>query len=137
MAIKANLVIDQGTDFSATIDVKTATGQNYDLTNHLVRAHMRKNTYSSDYFGFICTHTGVTGQITLKMTSGTADGVTESGTRGTEGYVHPQPSQPGTKAISAGRYLYDVEIESNETPTKISRVVEGTITVTPGITKES
>ena len=137
MAIKANLVIDQGTDFSATIDVKTATGQNYDLTNHLVRAHMRKNTYSSDYFGFICTHTGVTGQITLKMTSGTADGVTESGTRGTEGYVHPQPSQPGTKAISAGRYLYDVEIESDENPTKISRVVEGTITVTPGITKES
>ena len=137
MAIKANLVIDQGTDFSATIDVKTATGQNYDLTNHLVRAHMRKNTYSSDYFGFICTHTGVTGQITLKMTSGTAVAVTESGTRGTEGYVHPQPSQSGTKVISAGKYLYDVEIESNENPTKISRVVEGTITVTPGITKEA
>lgn len=137
MAIKANLIIEQGTDFSATIDVKTATGQNYNLTNHLVRAHMRKNSYSSDYFGFICTHTGTTGQITLKMTSGTANAVAESGTRGTAGYVHPQPAQSGTKVISAGRYLYDVEIESNENPTKISRVVEGTITVTPGITKEA
>ena len=46
MAIKANIIIDQGTDFSALIDVETSSSTVVDLTGFTVQAQMRKN-YSS------------------------------------------------------------------------------------------
>ena len=46
MAIIANLYIDQGTDFTITVDVTDAAGDVLDLTNYTALAQMRK-TYSS------------------------------------------------------------------------------------------
>jgi hypothetical protein len=37
-----------------------------------------------------------------------------------------------TSGLEPGRYLYDVEITDT---TNITRVVEGTVTVTPGMTR--
>ena len=118
MAIKANITIDQGADFTANIDVKSSDGQAYNLTDHTVRAQMRKNfTTSTVTAQFIATHNGAGGVITLKLPNTSVEG-----------------GQKGTNDIEAGRYLYDVEIVSTAT-TVVTRVVQGTVTVSGGITK--
>lgn len=109
MAIKANLVIDQGTDFSATIDVTDSSGSVYNLTGYSVAAQMRKNYSSSSATTFTCSHNGSGGQITLVLLKST------------------------TNSLTPGRYLYDVEITSAGNTTL--RVVEGIVTVTPGMTR--
>ena len=113
MAIKANIIIDQGTDFTATVDVTTTEGGVFDLSNHTASAMMRKNyAQSSATATFTCTDNGVNGQITMSLTN------------------------VQTSAIEPGRYLYDVEItKTNDDPVTITRVVEGTVTVTPGMTR--
>ena len=125
MAIKANLTIDQGADFTATVDVKQADGQAFNLTNHTARGQMRKNFSTTTVTAaFVCTVPNPTlGQITLKLPNANvtnqAGGVT----------------QVGTNHITPGRYLYDIEIEDNSVPAIVTRVVQGTITVTGGITR--
>ena len=109
MAIKANLVIDQGADFDAMIDVTDTGGITYDLTNYNVAAQMRKNYASSSATSFTATHNSQGGQIALSL------------------------SNSITGDLEPGRYLYDVEITSPSGT--ITRVVEGVVTVTPGITR--
>jgi len=109
MAIKANLVIDQGTSFSATIDVTDASGGVYNLTGYTTAAQMRKNYNSSTAVTFSTSHNGIFGAITLIL------------------------SATNTISLEPGRYLYDVEITSaNGT---VTRVVEGIVTVTAGMTR--
>jgi len=124
MAIKANLTIDQGADFTATVDVKQADGQAFNLTNHTARGQMRKNFSTTTVTAaFVCTVPNPTlGQITLKLpNANVVDGATVT--------------QVGTNSIEPGRYLYDIEIEDNSVPAIVTRVVQGTITVTGGITR--
>ena len=109
MAIKANIVIEQGTDFSATIDVTDSIGDPFDLTNYTAASQMRKNYAASTATTFTCTDNNSLGQITLSLNN------TQS------------------EALEPGRYLYDVEITS--TGGEVIRVVEGIATVTPGITR--
>jgi len=111
MAIYANLLIDQGSDFKTTINVSQAgTGEVTDLTGYVVRAQMRKSYASSTAVVF---DTAVddpdAGVISISL-SGAA-----------------------TAAVRAGRYVYDVEIESGNN--KVTRVVEGQIEVTPRVTR--
>jgi hypothetical protein len=110
MAIKANLVIDQGTDFEATIDVTDNEDNVFDLTDYTATAQMRKNYAASAATTFTCTTNGIDGQINLSLVNSiTAD-------------------------LTPGRYLYDVEITSISSG-KVIRVVEGIVTVTPGMTR--
>lgn len=109
MAIKANLVVDQGATFDASIDVTDVNDTAYDLTGYSVAAQMRKNYASSTSVTFTTSHTEGSGRINLELSAST------------------------TATIEPGRYLYDVEITSAEG--KITRVVEGIVTVTPGITR--
>lgn len=109
MAIKANIVIDQGADFSATIDVTDVDGAPFDLTNYAVAAQMRKNYASTSATTFTASQNGALGQITLAL------------------------SNTITADIEPGRYLYDVEITSQVS--EVTRVVEGIVTVTPGMTR--
>lgn len=109
MAIKANLVVDQGTTFSATIDVTDASGNVFNLLNYTVAAQMRKNYASSTATNFVASHTGSTGKINLSLLPA------------------------ATNVLAPGRYLYDVEITSPGGA--VTRVVEGIVTVTPGITR--
>ena len=109
MAIKANLVIDQGTSFSATIDVTDTANAVYNLTGHTVAAQMRKNYSSSTAVTFSTSHNGSGGKITLLLTAA------------------------NTVSLEPGRYLYDVEITSDSGT--VTRVVEGIATVTPGMTR--
>jgi len=109
MAIKANLVIDQGTDFSASIDVVDANGDAFDLTGYTSSAQMRKSYASETAYSFTTSDNDSLGQITLIM------------------------SNSVTNQLDPGRYLYDVEITSSGG--LVTRVVEGIVTVTPGITR--
>ena len=110
MALKANIVIDQGTDFQALIDIEDPNGLPFDLTFYESAAQMRKSYASQTAYDFICYHNSGGGQITLQMPKSI------------------------TKDLEPGRYLYDIEITtiSNDVTT---RVVEGIVTVTPGITR--
>lgn len=109
MAIKANIIIDQGTDFAAIIDLETTSSTPYNLVGYTVAAQMRKNYSSSTATTFACSHNGADGQISITLTK-TATGLLEP-----------------------GRYLYDIEITSASGT--VTRVVEGTATVTPGMTR--
>lgn len=109
MAIKANIIIDQGTDFSALIDVETSSSTVYDLTGFTVQAQMRKNYSSTSATTFSCSHNGVLGQISMTL------------------------DKAITTTLEPGRYLYDIEITSSGGA--VARVVEGTVTVTPGMTR--
>lgn len=124
MAIKSNLTIDQGSDFSATVDVLASDGQLFDLTGYTARSQIRKNFVTSTVTAhFICTHNDDGGKITLELPN--ANVTNEAG----------GVTQVGTNHIEPGRYLYDVEIVSNASTPVVTRVLEGTITVTGGITK--
>lgn len=109
MAIKANIEIDQGTDFYASIDLIDEDGI-YDLANHTVAAQMRKNYASQTAIDFDVTINEDFGRILLGL------------------------SRSVTETLEPGRYLYDVEITNNLTDRR-ARAVEGIATVTPGITR--
>lgn len=109
MALKKNIVIDQGSDFSTTIDVIDSDGNPLDLTNYTTASQMRKNYATSTAVTFTSSHNGANGQVTIEL------------------------SNSETENLDPGRYLYDVEITSNTNI--VTRVVEGIATVTPGITR--
>jgi len=126
MAIKANITIDQGADFDATIDLSDPSGVPVDLTGYTVASQMRKNYASQTATTtFQTTHNDVSGQITLVLPKD--DYTLNAGTESEVTYA-------GTTSLEPGRYLYDVEITS-PAPQKTDRVVQGTVTVTPGITR--
>lgn len=111
MAIISNLVIDQGTTFQADIDVTDAAGDALDLTGYTAAGQMRKtyaSTTATDFTASIQSASGGTVRISLSATQ--------------------------TTAIKAGRYVYDVEITKTSTG-EITRVIEGQIEVTPGVTR--
>ena len=109
MAIKANIVIDQGTDFSAIIEVADPIDGSFDLTDYTSASQMRKSYYSNTYHDFTTETTGAAGTVLLTMNSAT------------------------TATLEPGRYVYDVEVTSAEGV--VLRVVEGIVNVTPGITR--
>jgi len=110
MATKANLVIDQGTTFSVELDLTDETGDILSLEGFTANAQMRKWYTSSNATAFATLINASSGQITLSLTA----------------------NQTGS--LSAGRYVYDVELTQNSS-NAISRVVEGIVTVTPQVTR--
>ena len=110
MAIIANLFIDQGTDFSVTVDVTDTDGSVLDLDGYSASAQIRKTYTSSSVSATFGTSISASnGQVTLTL------------------------SDTVTAGLSAGRYVYDLNIESSGGQT--TRVVEGQAIVTPGVTR--
>lgn len=108
---KANIIIDQGTDFSTTITVRDTDGNIKNLTGHTGYAQVRKHYNASTAYNFEIEFQNPrsSGQLTLKM----GRGVTET--------------------LEPGRYVYDVELtDASDIRT---RLVEGIVTVTPQVTK--
>ena len=110
MAIIANLYIDQGTDYSITVDVTDSAGDILNLSGYTASAQIRK-TYSSSTISetFSTSIAEATGQVTLSLTD------------------------TQTSGLSSGRYVYDLNITSSGGST--SRVIEGQAIVTPGVTR--
>jgi len=110
MAILSNLTVDQGSTFNVTVDITDADGNVLNLTGYTVAGHIRKNFDSSTFTAFTgSVSNALLGQITLALTS------------------------TQTNALVAGRYVYDVEITS--AASAITRVLEGQLEVTPGVTR--
>mgnify|MGYP003645100210 FL=1 len=110
MAIIANLYIDQGTDYTITVDVTDSAGDILDLTGYTATAQIRK-TYTSSSLSatFTTSITAAAGQVTISLTD------------------------TQTSALEAGRYVYDLNIESSGGVK--TRVIEGQAVVTPGVTR--
>jgi len=113
MAIISNLVIDQGTSFTADIDVTDTEGNILNLSGYTTLGQMRKSYASTTAINFSAS--------------------IQSASNGT---VRISLSPTQTNAIKAGRYVYDVEITKTSTA-EVTRIVEGQIEVTPGVTRAS
>lgn len=109
MATYSNLFIDQGSDFSFSVDLTTTTGA-VDLTNYTSRGQIRKSYTSS-------TSTNFTISINVS-----------------ESVLNVSLTAAQTGALKAGRYVYDIEILSADATPVVTRVVEGQIDITPRVT---
>lgn len=109
MATKANLVIDQGTHFSTTISIANMDDEAIDLTGYTGAAQIRKHHSSANAVNFGVSIDAALGDLTLSLT----------------------PSQ--SNAMVPGRYVYDVEV--TDSSNVVSRIVEGIVTITPGVTR--
>jgi hypothetical protein len=109
MALKANLLIDQGSTYSTTLMLTTETDEAMDLSGYTGAAQVRKHYTSSNSSAFSVDLNTNTGTVTLSMSANT------------------------TANLVAGRYVYDVEITSGSG--NVTRVVEGIVTVTPNVTR--
>lgn len=111
MAAKANIIIDQGTDFSTTLTVTGDDGSVTDLTGYTANGHIRKHYTSS---------TATVFDVSF-------------GTPRSDGQLTISIGRTTTENMEAGRYVYDVELTSSANTR--SRLVEGVVTVTPQVTK--
>ena len=110
MAIIANLYIDQGTDYTITVDVTDSAGDVLDLTGYTATAQVRKTYTSSSLSATFTTSINASaGQVTISLTD------------------------TQTSALQAGRYVYDLNIESGGVVK--TRFIEGQAVVTPGVTR--
>lgn len=111
MATKANLVIDQGTTYSTTLNLTDENGDVVNLSGYYANSQIRKWYTSTNASATFATSINVeSGTITLSLTSNQ------------------------TSNIVAGRYVYDVELTEQST-NAVSRIVEGIVTITPQATK--
>jgi len=108
MATKLNLYIDQGTDFSTTIEVADEEGTALNLTTYTGRAQMRKHFTSTAYNSFNVAG-NANGVITVSMNAATSAN------------------------IAGGRYVWDLEMVS--AGNVVSRIVEGIVTINPEVTR--
>ena len=112
MASISNLYVDQGSDYSNIITIASSAGAALDLTNYTVAAQMRKSYGSSTYYPFTASvYSAGSGRIRLQLSAETSS------------------------SIPAGRYLYDIEITNTVSEAR-TRVLEGTVIVTPEITRD-
>ena len=109
MATRVNIILDQGTDFSTTVNLSDSSGINLNLTGYSANSQMRKTFSSSNSTAFTTSLSVANSTLTLSMNNET------------------------TAALSPGRYVYDVELKSSSNV--ISRILEGLVTVTPEVTK--
>ena len=109
MAAVHNLYIDQGSDFSAEIAIYDDSNLSWDLNGYTGSAKIKKSYYSSTSVDFSVSVNQGNGTVSLSLTSST------------------------TSDMEQGRYLYDVVITSNGGVK--TRVIEGIVTINPGVTK--
>lgn len=109
MATKANLKIGQGTDYLTSITLTDDDGDPIYLGGYDGAGQIRKYYTSTNAVDFNVSVEANTGVVTLQLTSAQ------------------------TNEMEAGRYVYDVELY--DSANVVSRVLEGIVTITPGVTR--
>jgi len=109
MAVKANIIIDQGTDFTTTLNITDTDGNPVDLTGYTGAAQIRKHYSSSIAFDFEVATGNTSGEVVLSMNSSVSN------------------------TIPYGRFVYDCEL--TDAGGNISRIVEGMVTISPQVTR--
>ena len=107
MATYSNLYIDQGSNFSATIDLSQTTGS-LDLSGHTAAGTIAKSYDGTSKGSFTVSVDDTNNELDVSLTAAE------------------------TAALKPGRYVYDVIIKSSAGV--ITRVLEGQLEVTPGVT---
>lgn len=108
MAIKTNLIVDQGADFVYNVYLIDTNGDAFDITGYTANAQIRKTYTSTTYNTINVTVGGNTGLVTLSMNAAVTANLTNS------------------------RYVYDLQLHSNNVT---SRILEGIVTVNPEVTR--
>ena len=109
MARKVQLTIDQGTTFSYPFTLLDTNGDVRDLSTHTANAQLRKAYTSTNSTSFTCTTSNTDPNLVISLTANQSANVV------------------------AGRYVYDVQLQSNTNI--VTRYVEGIVTVTPRVTR--
>ncbi len=108
MATKVNLFVDQGATFSTTVDFVDAANAVIDFSTYTGAGQIRKH-YTSNTAVELGINLANTGVVTLSLTANQ------------------------TANMTAGRYVYDVEVIDVANVT--SRIIEGIVTVNPNVTR--
>ena len=108
---KHNFTLEQGSTFNREISVQE-NSQALNLTGYSARMQMRSTHDSSS--------------IALTFTAAIANPATN-------GKINLGATATATAAVEEGIYVYDLEIESSAGT--VTRILEGTITVTPEVTR--
>lgn len=114
MAVTYNTVIDQGADWYINFTYKNPDGTPVNITSYTAALQIRTSPLAK----------------TTVLSLGTGTGITITGASGIIA-VHATAAQ--TTAITNGRYAYDLEITSPQSI--VTRLVQGTIEVTPQVTR--
>lgn len=108
MAIKTNLIVDQGADFIYNVYLIDQNGDAFNISGYTANAQIRK-TYTSSTYSTINVAVGNTdGLVTLSMNAAV------------------------TANLTNNRYVYDLQLHSNNVT---SRIMEGIVTVNPEVTR--
>jgi len=111
MATVFNLAIDQGTDYSTTIQVNDDTGSARDLTGFFARGQMRRSYASISNVQFTATISApVEGEVVISLPNAK------------------------TANLRYGRYVYDIELVENASG-NVERILEGIVTIYPEVTR--
>lgn len=113
MAGTLNLTLAQGSTWSVTLTYKDANGAAINLTGYSAAMQVRASHDASS--------------AVLSLTSGA--GLTLGGAAGT---ITISVAAATTATIEAGTYVYDLELTTGST---VTRLVEGSLTVTPEVTR--
>jgi hypothetical protein len=108
MATKSNLIIDQGSDYTTSIELTDEDNHPIDLTGYTGTGQIRKYYTSTTAIDFEVSLSN-TGLVTIGLDANTSN------------------------HMEAGRYVYDIELTTNFG--KVSRVLEGIVTITPSVTR--
>jgi hypothetical protein len=108
MAERVNIIMDQGATFNTQYVFTDDNDNLIDFSTYTANSQMRK-AYTSNTAYVFAVSMNSNGTIILSMNSAT------------------------TSSITAGRYMYDLEVQ--DTNGTRSRLVEGMVTVTPEITR--
>jgi hypothetical protein len=108
MGHKINIVIDQGSSFLAVYNFySNAAGAPIDMSVYGAISSMRMSYYSANSY-LLNANTYSNGSVVLSLNA------------------------VATTSITPGRYVYDVDIVDKDN--NVSRLIEGVVTVTPGVT---
>ena len=107
-----NFTVEQGTTFIRSLSLQE-NGAAMNLTGYSVASQMRSTHDSSTVVGtFTCSIASASGgTISMLMPAST------------------------TSAIEEGMYVYDIEIANSGGSGSIKRILQGTVTVTPEVTR--
>ena len=114
MATRADLIIDQGTTFSSTINISQSDGTLFQLNDYSARGKIKKAFSSSTSVDFTCV---------VNENSPSQDTVTIS------------LNSIQTASLNSGRYVYDVEVFTSKSQAIVTRIVEGQVEVTPSVSQ--
>jgi hypothetical protein len=113
-----NITCQQGATFQRQVTWTDSARDPYNLTGYTARMQVRANTSSNTVITALSTSAGYDGTITLGGALGTVDLVI---------------SAANTASLTAGQYVYDLELVSGGGV--VTRLLEGNFKVTAEVTR--